>query len=96
MGWTCYITTDKSIKDEDLDTIVASAPKHLAGAVASKQSWGWSSGVDVIKPSMRDNYSLRLSGSYGCSGDIAKEYAKWITEELIKIGHVIKSTKFNW
>ncbi len=93
MGWSVYLTSNKEIKEKEIDEIVEDLPEKYSSSLGnSKQSWGWSTGADI---SIRQDGSIRLSGSYGLSGKIAEDYSAYLKDRLENKGHNI-SIEHNW
>ena len=97
MGWSIELKSDKEISVDDVSKVVDILPSHLKGYIASmgcnvRQSWGWTVGVDIRNP---EGKKLKLHGSYSMSGNIAIDSAKFISEELRKLGHKIRIGKIN-
>lgn len=96
VGWAAYIKSDRDITEESIDSIILALPEALQGwypgKAASKQPWGWSSAVDISL----EGKQLTISGAYGISGHKARSAAKHFRKELLKLGHKLKRTKYNW
>lgn len=61
-----------------------------------KNNWGWSTDVDIYKPTNVDEHNIVFGGSYGLSGKIAEDYVNWFIEEMEKLGYEVKIKNFNW
>jgi hypothetical protein len=96
MGWSAVVRADKAIAVTDVEAIMAELPEHLRGGGqafgATRQIWGWSSGVDVSNPV---GSVVELSGSFGISGGIAKEFAAHFRRSLKARGYTVR-TQFHW
>lgn len=97
MGWSINLKSNREISVDDVSKVVDVLPPNLKGAAnhpewKSRQPWGWSVGVDIWNP---ENKTLKLRGSYTMSGNIAIDSAKFISDELTKLGHKIKMGKIN-
>ncbi|RXZ78110.1 hypothetical protein EBB07_29080 [Paenibacillaceae bacterium] len=92
VGWSIYFSSNKEIKDTEIDQIVENLPKKFSFSLGNhRQPWGWSTGADI---SRRYENSISLSGSYGASGQIAEAYSEFLKVELEKYDHRIK-VKYN-
>ncbi|OME55425.1 hypothetical protein BSK59_13180 [Paenibacillus odorifer] len=93
MGWSVELKSDRIITEEEITVIVNELPKEFSFPLGnSKQPWGWSTGADISIP--EDN-KLKLSGSYGVSGNIAERFVEYITTQLEESGHII-IIQYSW
>lgn len=80
MGWNIDLKTDKPMNDVIIEEIIAELPISLSRGYG-KQPWGWSLAVDVC---LHSPLELKLSGSYGLSGQIAESAAEIFAYHLEK------------
>lgn len=94
MGWSISYKADKDITENDIQDVLDEMGKTVPGVMNcypwkySKQSWGWSCGVDVQLPTGDEMY---ISGAY-FSWDIAREFSKHFVKGLRKRGYKIRTT----
>ena len=91
MGWSIVLESDKVIREEEVDQIIKDLPSKYQFAkgelgIPPKQTWGWSTAVDVFKPKGK---TMRCTGSYGMSGRIAEEFCSYLAAKLETNGHSI-------
>lgn len=95
MGWSIRFTASKNIHEDDVEQIVNNLPPKFRSCIPEivvRQSWGWSAGVDIWKP---ENSTIKFSGTYGISGDIAEEFEQYFASELALLGYEIR-IKRSW
>lgn len=90
MGWNIKLVSDRDITKKELEEIFDNLPQRLRGWHFGYQRWGWTAAVDIYNP---DGNELTLHGSYTQSGQIAEEFANWMSDNLKKLGHKIKIGK---
>jgi hypothetical protein len=94
MGWCIKHVYDKDILESDVQTIVNNLSPGLCSPMGnSKQSWGWTTGVDIKNP---EKNKIRISGSYGLSGHIAEEFSDVLKEGLGLFGYKCLDVEFDW
>ena len=92
MGWSIKLTADKEIAENDIDEIVNSDKYNYNDRFTSKQSWGWSTRVDIHKP---EKNILRISGAY-FSVELGEPAAENIKKLLEDKGYAIKRSKLKY
>jgi len=93
MGWNIDIRSATPIAVEDVRDIVANLPPWLSRFGNPEQDWGWSCGVDVLKPK---GCELGLHGAYAMSGKLAKPAARHFKKALKKHGYKMLKTRYSW
>lgn len=91
MGLSCNIICDRDILEDDIEDILKNMPDGLGWCMGTvnKQSWGWVAKVDVYLPT---NNTMRLSGSYSCSGKYIDVFRKNFRNLLKKKGYKVRTT----
>ena len=97
MGWSATLVSNNEVSFVELKEIVENLPKELRNIFLSENkipfnSWGWSAATDISLPVCNE---LRISGSYGISGDKAEVMANYLKGKLEERGHSIR-INFNW
>jgi hypothetical protein len=95
MSWMITIRTDKNIQEKDIDVIVSTLPKELSSLLGenSKQTWGWSCGVDIDNPKGNE---LPIGGA-SFSAHLSEPTVDYLKKALKKIGYKkVRSTKISW
>ena len=89
MGYSIdLIDEHKSLITEDVQRIFDELPESYRGISYSKQSWGWSTIVDVtIMENKNAHRYLKLSGSFSVSGTWAPLATVHWQQELYKLGY---------
>ena len=87
MSYSCTIKTNKYIESSDIQDIVDNLPKELSSSIVnSKQSWGWSCGLDIYLP---EGKSITVGGVYGISGHIRQDFVNFIVDNLKQKGYEV-------
>ena len=94
MGWNIDISLGKPISIDVLDKVLFRLPKNLRG-FDTKQTWGWSMAVDVMKPKEDPTDLVRLSGA-GFSSPLAREFSAHLSLLLSERGYRPKVGKMRW
>jgi hypothetical protein len=94
MGWNIDISLGKPIHVTVLEKVLTKLPKNLCG-FNSKQQWGWSMAVDVMKPATAQTTVIKLSGA-GFSSPVAREFSAHLSLLLSERGYKPKVGKMQW
>jgi hypothetical protein len=89
MGWSLQIESDKPISEQDVQKALDKIPELHGDWGLSKQSWGWSSSVDVNLPN-KDGISI--SGAW-FSYDRAETFAQKFSAVLETLGYQLQVGK---
>lgn len=93
MGWSIKLTSDKEILESDIHEIVNSNEYAYKGHfLSSRQTWGWSTAVDVQNPCKN---TLTVSGAY-FSIELAEPATEIIKKMLEDKGYKIKKDKIKY